>query len=240
MRLHKRSQIIRNFCLFLLCSIFFVHLVKSLELGKSALNYIEIKQTTLENWWILVVLFPTLYTVFWVKRTSKYFLIAFFCVVFYSSLIPLFGKFDKTIFILNFIFITLYFLFYFFWSDEIKDSIYCPGFSPNNIQINSDFGLNAQVLDLRNYEFKGHITNWDSNGCFIYLEHPIKACRGRVAVNIEFEGKDFNQKGRVVSSFDNGIGVQFELGKKPSKKYGWPEFFDILIDRGYYPTGHNV
>ena len=237
MRLHKRSQIIRNFCLFLLCSVFFVHVVKSLELGKSALNYLEIRDTAMDNWWILACLFPALYTVFWAKKSSKYVLVIYFCVVFYSSLIPLFTKFDKTIFILNFIFITLYFLFYFFWRVEISDSIYCPGFSPYNIEKDSDFGLKANVVDLKNYEFKGHITNWDPSGCFIYLDHPIKACRGRVAVNIKFEGKDFNQKGRVISSFKYGIGVQFELGKKPSKRYGWPEFFDILSDRGYYPIG---
>ena len=80
----------------------------------------------------------------------------------------------------------------------------------------------------------GVFTNWDLNGCFVFLEKPVKI-KGAVKARITFEGHTFTQQGSVTARTQNndGIGLIFVPEPQEELTLNWKEFFEILTNRGY-------
>jgi hypothetical protein len=85
-------------------------------------------------------------------------------------------------------------------------------------------------------EYKGTLSNWDDEGCFIKLDQPLKIT-GKVKIRIYFSRREFNQKGEVVASATDlsGVGVKFEQSPKELSQFHWSEFIEIMDEIGFKP-----
>ncbi|MDH5581763.1 MAG: hypothetical protein OEY33_07635, partial [Bdellovibrionales bacterium] len=177
----------------------------------------------------------TIYSVFWIKRFSLIFLPIFFLFNIFMSVQLFIQSLDKLLLILNFIYLGASFMFYTFWSDELKDAVYNPLFTPQDIEKRSDYGLVAELTDSKGVNYLGSITNWDKEGCFINILNNNSIPRNEVDFKLKLKGVLFCQKGRVVSNYDRGVGVKINLDKQVDQEYNWTELYELINDMGFSP-----
>ena len=238
LKVYKYNEVIQNLILFLILSIFFLHIVISFNKGLSALNWVSLKSLFFDLPILNLLFIGSILSIMRAKNFSKLFLILFFIYISSYSFLLFFENFDKIILVLNFIYIVFAFYFYIYWTFELRKAIYLPCYSPHDIGDKTYYDLKGKVLikDSKE-EILGYIVNWDQEGCFFYSKKlPVKRNKGGVTLVVEFEGLIFSQEAEVVTSYFNGIGLRFIINKKEdNSSYSWSDFFKIIGDRGFLP-----
>ncbi len=240
-KLYKRSIIINNLLVFILFSIIFLHILYSLDRGISAYSVDIFRSFLSDNILLSIVAFVTGVSIWNIFSFSKILFFLFCSLIFISGMVIFFHNFDKFILVLDFIYLLLAVYFYIFWKLELEEAIYHPNFSSADINKAFAYSLNIEVELDSGEKIKGHLTNWDNNSCFLFLEMKNNF-RGRVNLHIEFENRIFAQRGVIISQYGSGIGVKFSfdedydsIGDDGKNRFHWIDFLTIISDRGYQP-----
>jgi len=228
----KRSLVIKNLILFILFSIFYLHLLYSLNRGVSAFDIAGLKMN-IQNEWALVMLgLTSIVSIFLGLKASRFIYFLFFSIVIVKGSIPLFKELDKFLLIMNFIYLVFSYYFHLFWKLELSEAFYKPCFTKRDLGPKSALPFSVKVTDKNGIEVKGDLTNWDKNGCFIALK-GAQSIRGKINVEIQYEERSFSQEGVVMTEYDNGVGIKFQKKASVAVHHSWADFYDILRDRGF-------
>jgi hypothetical protein len=222
---------------FLFFSTFYLQIVYSIHHGVSALDFVSFSRI-LQGMPVLLGLFAvTLITIFRAQDISKGFFIFFVAHIFYSSFSLFFLSFNKTILVLNFIFILTAFYFFLFWYLELEEAIYRPGFSNYQIGRKTEYDFNVVLESANGKTVPAVLSNWDENGCFLLpVDDLTSVNKGKCLLKINYENRDFQEPGEVVTRYGIGRGVRFYFkNKKGVDHHGWKEFYAIIRDRGFSP-----
>ena len=235
-KLFKRSSIIYNLILFLIGSFFYYYVLLSLDAGESFYSKKRFLVYLSDNVSTVVLLFFTMIAIFKVHSLSKFLLFIFLLVMAYYNLSVFFYKFDKVVLILILLYILIAFYFFLLWAIELKDVVYCPGFSIRHCGKKTVYNLKVEVENPNGLIYQGYLTNWDNNGSFFIIDEKDVFLSGKITIRINFEGQFFSQKGNIVTKYANGHGVKFEaeVGAE-NKHWGWDDFYTIIRHRGYKP-----
>jgi hypothetical protein len=222
--------------IFLVFSVFYLHIIISLSNGVSALELKGLLQFLKERYYIFIWMAVSLWSVYRIKKISRFFIATYSIAILATGMSLFATNYDKIILMFNFIFILTSFVLFVFWGIELKDIIYCPGYDLHQIGRKSLYPIDVD-FELRSGEkIRGYLTNWGQASCFSVAKWP-KGYKDDVKINITFENYHFSQKGLVVSHYASGVGIKFfdEPGEKTTTNYNWNEFYNIIKDRGFHP-----
>ena len=236
MKIYRRSATCNNALIFVLSSIFYWHILYSIEKGQSALDYNQLNLLAQNNIYLILLMLVSLVSIFKMKKWSLYLFTIFVGWISFNCLSVFFESFDKLILILGFAYIVCSFYFYLFLKMELQEVFYCPGHSLNNIGKKSEHSINAQIEFKDGSKANGYLSNWGKEGCFIVLEKKFAKKKRSVTLSIDFEEQKFREKGEIVTGYGEGIGVKF-ANVDIEGKYGqnWIDLYTIIRDRGYHP-----
>lgn len=228
-----RSAVIWNIILFLVLTFAFIYLQEAIFLERSIFSLDFLKITSVKHKLLITSLAITGITVFTFKRLSK---IVFFLnsigVVFYS-VINLNTEFSKLVLIILFLYLLVSYYYFYLLDIELNQAIYNPNYFKNDLFKPMLMEIKAE-LETKNKNLAGYLTNWDENGCFIYLQDELEGNIKEVDLSLTLNGKVFKQ-GSILASVSKdkkGIGLRFVNDKANMNIFNWNEFKKIVSDMG--------
>jgi len=238
--IRKRGPVVKNLIFFVILSFIYLFIVESINNGESALNISSLKDFCLSNIFTMCFSVIVIYFIYSLRKVSKWMLLIYFGFISFHSFAYFFENFDKLILIYSFIHLLFSGYFYIFWDLELKDVVYSPGYSFNQIGLLNKQNLNVK-LSINELEYFGFLTNIGENSCFIYVEGLNNIEGTKVFVSLEFEGREFCSEGELVTTFFNGVGLKVDQSFRLQDKRTWSEYYGIIMDRSIYPliTGIN-
>ena len=83
---------------------------------------------------------------------------------------------------------------------------------------------------------RGYLTNWDSEGAFVYLENAWGDSEKKASLELVIQGEKFGAKGSVVTvTMDGmGIGLQWDTDSISGKR-SWSSLIEHFNDLGWSP-----
>jgi hypothetical protein len=229
----KKSSESLNTLIFMVLSLPFIHIIKSLHVGESAINWLALKTLVLESPFIgLVVTFVAL-LIFRGKRASTYLAPLVILFFFSWSISYFFNDWNKHILFLSFIYLIVGFYMCLLWNSELGRPVYKPGFHEKTIGSKSEYQLQGTLVDKNDKRIPFYITNWGERSCFLVPETNEKL-RGRVRLFFHFGKKEFIAEGTVISTNSLGYGISMKDQDKMTQTLGWDDYYAIISDRGYF------
>lgn len=230
---------IHNLIIFLLLSLFYLHVIHSLKVGVSAFDFVHFKQLIKSERLLVMFTFLTLLLVTKVYNVSKYFVMAQYAVILYYSISIYLDDFNKLILLLVFVYALFGGYFGLFWFLELGEAIYGPNYSHLTIGPRQIYDIPVS-LELNNQSeiFKGHLSNWDARTCFIVTEREdISTAKGKGTLWVHYEGNQFCSEVEVCTSYDKGLGLKFtpttNFASSDRIIHDWNELYRLLKDRGF-------
>lgn len=225
----------RNALFFVLLSLFFIILQKSLHSNLPFMNRSFIEKVLQDEWPLLLCALPAVLMIFRHRSYSRYAFTIFCAAVMFRSLEGLFLDFNKVLMAVLFLYVCLAYTFYQLLKWTFSRAVFTPNYPHDILSEPMSHKIHATVTcgDLTKSCL---LTNWDAEGAFIYLyeEWPTKVKTAELIVKI---GEiSFVAKGSVVAvTLDNrGIGVEWS---KTSSNQGlpWRSLVALFDDLGWSP-----
>ncbi len=239
MKILKRNYTHRNLIIFLILSLVYLQAIAALSSGQTIFSPQEFSSFIKNNYFILISTSVAFYTVVKIKKYSDWALVFCLSLIVGKNFILLSDSFNKLTLVLNFIYLVFAFYFYVTWEIELGLACFNPKFTSNDLEKESRFKIEALVNDSdknekTNKSYRVYITNIDEESCFIYLKDipDFKlGSRKWLYLDAHYEGVHFHQRARVVSLYDQGVGLVFD---KPSEgRASWSKLYKVCLQRGY-------
>jgi hypothetical protein len=231
MKVLRRSLIIYNEILFIIMSLYFMHLVYSLDVEASALDFEQLIILLKMNPILVGIGVATIVSLFFVKKISKYLLAIFALFVFYKTFSVFLIKYEKIQLVLNVIYIVIAYNMILLLDEELERSIYRPNYFASSLDVEDYKTVKVEFYD-GNKSVEGFITSYDDEGFVVKLTRENKLS-GKVHFKIVFENHDFEDFGVVSVKYKGGYGIKVSARKKSQDDNGWSVIYDILSKRGY-------
>lgn len=231
-KFYKRSTVSKNICLFIMLSPVFLQLVFSMVKGHSSLDLVRFQSLIMDYLLLWALGLFTVVSAWFGKRSSRFSFLAYTLIIFALSIQQFLVFSDKIILFFSFFYLIFSFYFFLFWSLELDEPIYKPGFSSNELGPQRDFNLTAKIID-GNSIHVGWLTNWNSSSCFVCFDEPINLKSSRIILSFDFEGLEFRSLGIVHTGYGNGFGIK--IPPIEVEGHSWDELFNIIDDRGFLP-----
>lgn len=225
----------RNSILYVLFSLFFLVLQKSLQANLPFLNLVFLKKILIDEWFVVLAALPTIWLLLRHRLNSKYYFAFLSTLIVFRSLESLILNFNKVIMVILFIQICMSYLIYQLISWTFSRSIFNSNYPID--QLNQPMSLKIPVQVIAGTKvFEGHLTNWDSQGVFIYLQEAWSGKRRDIKVDIHFRGHQFGGTGKVVTATWDRMGIGLEWReKKKSGHLSWDALIELFEDFGWDP-----
>lgn len=235
LKVKKKDVLVINLIVFLALSFAFLYLQYAYRHHLSPFSIAYFKKS-FELFWYAQI--PLMACAILVWRHHRWSIPLYsFCVllVSYKVIEGLFIEFNKIIVITLFCYTVisyfLYQLYFYYLSLASLNSNYSSAdlFAPLLKEIKC-------LVQVKEGEFSGSLTNWDEEGCFIKTEKPLPMDL-KVRVLLNFRGRIFEQTGELVAhSVDmTGIGIKFGQAPKGLNVFNWTEFNELIQELGFKP-----
>ncbi|MBC75787.1 MAG: hypothetical protein CME64_07210 [Halobacteriovoraceae bacterium] len=202
--------------------------------ARTVFNQPFLKDTLLQFWSFNLLLLATAMSVFKVKHFSKYLFVAVVGAASGITIFNLFDHFSKLITISLFLYLITSYYFYQFLKIEIDEAYYNPSFSEDDLFEPMLTKLNCEVRDTNTGNvYQARLTNWNPNGCFVYLENPVEDIDFKNAqITTSLSETSFNSVAVLACRTQDKKGFGFRV---PSTKgdFGWREYYSILDQMGF-------
>lgn len=229
----KKSSESLNTVLFMLLSLPFIHIIKSLHMGESALRLEALKILVLETPAIGIGVILVTILIYRGKKLSAV-LSPVLIIFFFSWAISyFFNDWNKHILFLSFIYLIVGFYICLLWNSELDRPIYRPGFHERVIGDKCEYQLKGHLVDKNDKKTHFYLTNWAEESCFLVLDSDERL-RGKVRLFLHFGKKEFIAEGIVVSTNNSGYGISIKDDDKEGQRLGWDDYYAIISDRGYF------
>lgn len=229
-----RSAILFNTIIYLVSCFIFLHVLTSLTNEVSAFHLSYLKQNILRFKFIIAVLFITIYSIWFLKKYSSYFLLLYVSMISFEGIISIVNDFNKFILFLLFVYVVIAYYFYQIWCSEIDEPYYNPNYTKQNMFDPMLLKIKAK-LEYGDEVFSGYLTNWKETGAFLYLDQKIDKLDGEAGLSIILDGTTFSQKAHIISlSTDSrGIGLKFSnTQSENSDNLNWDDFYSVAYEMG--------
>lgn len=237
LKLLKRSQNLKLILSLLFLALIHFYNILSINIGESVFDFSRITGFLIQFWPLVALFILTFLSVYYAKRFSKILMVSFLGIIFLWNFYLFFKDFNKSLMLLSFIFFVVSLYFIGIWNFELEEAIYSPNFSLNDLEILPRNQFDVWIETSSGECIPGILTNWDKNGCFFVAKEKETISPQNLTLNINFEENQYSQKGQVVSTFGKGVGIRFNFCDESGKFLNWNDFFKIIDDRSYRPTG---
>lgn len=235
MKILKRNYGHRNLIIFLILSLVYLHAIYSLSNGRSLFSWMSLRSFFVDHYFILALTAVTGHMVMKIKKFSEIFLLVCLIVIVGKNFILLSAGFNKLTLVLNFIYLLFAFYFFITWELEVGLASFNPHFSAYDLEKESRFKLSAMISTDAEGEdsLPVFITNLDQESCFLLMPpnstlviDPAKL----YFLESNYEGVRFRNSARLVSSYDRGIGLVFDV--PIDTRVSWSELYKVCLERG--------
>lgn len=225
----------RNTLVFIVLSLLFLILQRSLQSSLPFMNVVFLRKTLIEEWPILVGALPALWLVFRHRASARYAFVFFCVLVVFRSLEGLFLNFNKVLTIVLFIHVCMAYAFYQLQSWTFNCAVFSPNFRSDNLRAPMAHRI-PLVLVADGASYRGYLTNWDSEGAFVYLESAWSDSSKKASMELVIEGEKFGAKGSVVTVTLDRRGIGLEWDKTPlAEKRSWGSLIELFDNLGWSP-----
>ncbi|MBF0360995.1 MAG: hypothetical protein HQK49_08285 [Oligoflexia bacterium] len=263
MKIIKRRPIVWHTLTFLIFSIFYLYIEKSLAEnttaidGKSFLSYLH------DHKLLIIASLVSAIFIFNLKKISKQIMLLLIGYMGYLMTMIIYYDFNKLIFIMILLYLLIGGYFYYFWSVEIGKPLYNPIFSTNDLDIRPMIPISIIIRSKdSNQLFHGQLCNWDEDSCFVILNQTADSdlitkvkVKDKVKAKVKNHQKvvvDFNCFDRVftndgeicaVSNELNGLGIELKIGldkiNNPQFNFDFALLYSTLSKMGFVPKEYH-
>lgn len=236
MKIFYRGPVVWNLMLFILLSFAFLYLQEIFYNLTSILNKSLLLKFVEKN---LLYIFVSLAAVISVYKMSHWSKILTRVIIFFTAFITIHNltlEFSKIILVLLFFYLILFYYIFQFYLMDLKESFYNPGFKVNNLLSPMSKKINCELIDNKESKiYKGYLTNWSAEGCYIKLEHDDSSLLKIDELKLVFSDHEFTESAFLVSKDTalNACGIKFK--QSSNKDLGWKHFYEIIEEMGYLP-----
>lgn len=234
-----RGPVVWNVVLFILFSFSFLYLqdvfynLSSILRRDLLIEFVKAKYMTVTLYVVAAA------SVMMMNRFAKQLTILVIGITTIQTILNLNVEFSKMILVLLFFYLLLFFYVYQFFSMDLEESFYNPGFKKTDLFTPMLTKISCELIDSSGQVLaSGYLTNWSREGAFVYLNEK-QEIKGISALRVKFEEHDFTQNAILVSqtSDKKGHGLKFSKSSSgtDSNSLGWPEFYEIIEQMGFSP-----
>jgi hypothetical protein len=147
----------------------------------------------------------------------------------------LFIEFNKIIVIATFFYAVISYFLYQLMNHYLASANINPNFSGSDLFDPLLRKIAVTILDSEK-SYSGNLTNWDNIGCFVHLSEAVRI-GAKIKVQIDFQGRLFEEKGEVVAETPDlrGVGIKFESTLRSLDTFNWSEFTELIEELGFQP-----
>lgn len=230
----KKSSESLNTLIFVLLSLPFIHIVRSLHMGESALDWTSLKGFLFANPWKVGLVSFLLLLIYKARKVSSLFVPVLVIAFFSWAIIFFIEDWNKHILFLSFIYLVIGFYTCLFWRAELERPIYRPGFKENYIGKKSEYELSGTLVDKNGSKIKFYLSNWGECSCFLVPLETKSKLKGKVKLMLHLGKHEFVASGTIVSLNSSGYGISLDLTEQKTQSLGWNDYYAIISDRGYF------
>jgi len=225
----------RNSMAFVLLSLVFLLLQRSLQSNLPFMNVVFLKRTFFDEWIILLLSLPALWML-WKHKLEARFAFALFCsAIAFRSLEGLFLNFDKILMIVLFVYVCMAYAFYQLIGWTFTRAVFSPNYREDDLQLPMALQIPVR-LKLGDQLCTGYLTNWDNGGAFIYLHETVTPMRVAGELTVKIEDHAFQAKGSVVTVAMDGKGIGLEWENNTVElESSWMSLMALFNDLGWEP-----
>jgi len=230
----KNHPTITNINIFVILALGLLALQLSLQSHIPFINFDFLIKYFNREWPLFFLGFTLSLTLISYYKISHWIYRVFVIAVAFRALQGLFIDFNKLIFIILFIMIIISYLFDQLLSSLFTKSFYQARYTEESLFPPRDF-LPKITLNSNDEEiFKGHMTNWDSEGFFVRGVSTRLIIAEDIHIVVEYGGKIFPFEGSIVSISDDlqGCGI---IVVDTDNKTKWNDYIDMMNDLGLDP-----
>lgn len=237
LKVKKKDVIITNAVIYLGLSFLFLYLQYAYRHQLSPFSVVYLRKSAELFWYVALPLFLSSYFIWRHHRLA----VPGFCfsalLVSFKVVEGLFIEFNKIIVIATFFYAVISYFLYQLLRHYLDSAHVNPNYTDRDL---FDPLLTKIPVILREGEKieRGHLTNWDAQGCFLRLDEASPRTRtGKFTVEIAFQGRSFEERGEVVAeTLDRrGLGIKFESTQKSYDRFNWSEFTELIDELGFRP-----
>lgn len=233
-RIFYRSATVWNIILFILLAFFFLYFQEGLLGARSVFEKSFLKRFLWEYAPVHGLILVSSISVFLLKKASRPLFIFTSLVVIGATLKNLYGDFSKLIIIALFLYTLITYYFYQFLSIEVAESYYNPLYNEDDLFAPMLKRLECEIKDAKGNTMSGWMTNWNENGCFVYLGDQEMTLQGKsYDVILALAERPFMAKASVASKSADGKGIGLKLENKAHDEFSWKDYHSIVDQMGY-------
>ena len=235
LKVKKKDTIILNVIIYLFLSFFFLYIQHAYRHHISPFSFVYLRKGLELFWYVALTLIVSGWMIWKHHRFSIMMYRLSMFIVGFKVIEGLFIEFNKIIVIAMFFFVTFSYFLYQLLNYYLSLASINPNYSKDDLFEPLLKKISCSVSG-EGFSAQGHLSNWDSEGCFIKLDTPQELPQF-VKVQVFFADREFFQDGEVVAStLDfNGVGIKFERTVKDLSVFNWSEFMQIVQELGFQP-----
>jgi hypothetical protein len=232
----KKDVLVLNIIIYLLLSFAFLYLQYAYRYHISPFSVVYLKKSVELFWYVILPLIISGWMIWKLNQKAVYFFNFCIFLVSFKVIEGVFIEFNKIIVIALFFYLVISYFLYQLLKEYRGLASLNAGYSPDDLfepilkQIPCSYKTDqAEVF--------GFLTNWDEEGCFIYLSKPLAVLPKEGRVLVQFKGRDFTQDGEVVAHSRDlqGLGIKFSKSSKSLNSFNWTEFNELVEELGFKP-----
>lgn len=238
-KVYYRGPVVWNVVLFIFFSFCFLYLqevfynLSSILRKELLIEFVQTKSVTVTVYIIAAI------SVIRMSNFAKQLTLLVIGITTIQTILNLNTEFSKMILVLLFFYLLLFFYVYQFFSMDLQESFYNPGFKKTDLFSPMLTKIPCDVLDANNQVISsGFLTNWSREGCFIFLNDSVGVSNLNT-LRVKFENHEFIQNGILASRTKNKEGLGLKFSKPNSGReghsLGWTDFYEIIEQMGYSP-----
>lgn len=236
LKVRKKGMIIINCIFYLILSFFFVYLQYAYRSHVTPFSLLYLQKSLEVFWFVTLVLGVTMVLLWRHHKYCTFFFSLSHFLVGYKILEGLFIEFNKMIVVTFFFYIVISYFLYQLLRQYLSSARLNANFKANDLYGPLLNQLECHILR-GNEQYKGVLTNWDEDGCFVKMESMPSVKLKKVELLIHFHGREFREQGEVVaqSTAMHGIGIKLLNSSKDLKIFNWNEFIELVDELGFDP-----
>ena len=235
MQIVKRHSMFYNVIFYSLLSLLTIHVSLALLTEASAFN-LSLFYELFESFSLIALLFAlfVISAIFHLRLSLYLYYLASLCAVCFL-LFSLYGNFNKAVLFVIFAYSILAYFLGQGWKQTLYFACYNSNLSDKGIDDAISLKMRVRIEIEKGKVYEGFLTNWDEMGCFIrWKDKNVEKLKGSVRAITEYNGKEFTNRGKIVSCVENkGIGIIFDINRE--KKFNWQDFYNIMEEMSFTP-----
>ncbi len=232
----KKDVLILNVLIYLLLSFAFLYLQYAYRFHLSPFSLIYLKKSVELFWYVIAPIILSSWMIWKLHEKSVYFFNFCILLVSFKVVEGVFIEFNKIIVVALFFYLVISYFLYQLLREYRGLASLNSCYSSQDL-FDPILKKIPCVYETELGHFPGFLTNWDEEGCFIFLSESLASLPKEGKVKVHFKGREFIQDGEVVAHSRDlqGLGIKFHKSIKSLNSFNWSEFTELVEELGFKP-----